>query len=69
LKEKARDFAQFAAPLPFISTTDYKKWDGQAASDYQVFSTPSYFMLDKDRTILQKLKNVEHLKSWVEYML
>ena len=69
LDENARDFAQFAAPLPFISTTDYKKWDGQAASDYQVFSTPSYFMLDKDRTILQKLKNVEHLKSWVEYML
>lgn len=69
LDENAKDFAQFAAPMPFISTTDYKKWDGQAAVDYQVFSTPSYFMLDKDRTILQKLNSVDHLKSWVEYMV
>jgi peroxiredoxin len=69
LDETAADFAKFAAPFPFISTTDYKKWEGQAATDYQVFSTPSYFMLDNNRTILQKLNSVEHLKSWVEYKL
>lgn len=69
LDENVRDFAQFAAPLPFISTTDYQKWDGQAATDYQVFGTPSYFLLDKDLKILQKLTSVEHIKSWVEWKL
>jgi len=69
LDENAKDFAQFAAPLPFISTTDYQKWDGQAATDYQVFGTPSYFLLDKDLKILQKLKSIEHLQSWVEWYL
>jgi thiol-disulfide isomerase/thioredoxin len=67
LDENAKDFAQFAAPMPFISTTDYQKWDGQAATDYQVFGTPSYFMLDKDRKILMKFISVEHLQSWVDW--
>lgn len=66
LDVNAQDFSKFAAPLPFISTTDYKKWDGQAVADYQVFSTPSYFMLDKNRTIVQKLQSVEHLEAWMK---
>ena len=69
LDEDARGFAQFAAPMPFISTTDYHKWEGQAAKDYQVFGTPSYFMLDKNLTILQKPKSAEHIKSWVEWFV
>lgn len=60
------DFAKFAAHLPFLSTTDYKKWDGTAATDYQVYGTPSYFMLDANQKILKKLASVEHLKSWVD---
>ena len=67
LDENAQDFTQFAAPFPFISTTDYQKWDGKTVNDYQVIGTPSYFMLDKDRKILKKLKSIDHLKSWVEY--
>lgn len=69
LDETAQDFAKFAAPLPFISTTDYQKWSGQAVTDYQVYATPSYFMLDKNLKILQKLKDVEHLKSWVDWFV
>lgn len=66
LDENPKDFAQFAAPLPFISTTDYNKWGSKAAIDYQVYATPSYFMLDKDLKIVMKLKSVEHIKAWVE---
>lgn len=54
LDETTTDFAQFAAPFPFISTTDLQKWDGQAAKEYQVYATPSYFMLDKDLKIVGK---------------
>jgi len=67
LDEKPEDFAQFAGPLPFVSTTDYQKWNSKPVSDYQVYATPSYFLLDKDLKILAKLKSVEHLKSWVDY--
>lgn len=67
LDENATDFAKFAGPLPFISTTDYKKWNGQAVENYQVYATPSYFMLDKDLKILIRPKSVEHINSWIDY--
>jgi len=66
LDNNPKDFAKFAAPLPFISTTDYKKWEGKAVEDYQVYATPSYFMLDKDLEILIRPKSVEHAKAWIE---
>jgi thiol-disulfide isomerase/thioredoxin len=65
LDENVEDFARLAGPLPFISTTELKKWESQAAIDYQVYGTPSYFMLDKDRKIVMKFMSVEHIKSWV----
>lgn len=69
LDVNATDFAKFAAPLPFVSTTDYKKWEGVAATDYQIYSTPTYFMLDNKLEILMKLKSVDHIKSWVEFKI
>jgi thiol-disulfide isomerase/thioredoxin len=66
LDDNPRDFAGFAGPLPFVSTTDYKKWEGKAVEDYQVYATPSYFMLDKDLEILIRPKSVEHAKAWIE---
>lgn len=67
LDDNAQDFAKFAGPLPFISTTDYKKWDGQAVEDYQVYATPSYFMLNKNLEILIRPKSVEHADAWINY--
>ena len=69
LDESPKDFSEFAAPLPFISTTDYKKWDGKAAQNYQIHATPTYFMLDQDLTILKRFKSVEHIKSWVNFKI
>jgi hypothetical protein len=65
LDDNPKDFAKFAAPLPFISTTDYQRWDGKAVEDYQVYATPSYFILDKDLKILIRPKSVEHIQSWI----
>lgn len=69
LDENAKDFAQFAGPLPFVSTTDYQKWEGQAVEDYQVYATPSYFMLNKDLEILIRPKSVDHINSWIDYYI
>ena len=65
LDENPKGFAEFVDPLHFISTTDYEKWEGKAAKDFQIYSTPTYFMLDQDLTILKRLKSVSHIKSWV----
>ncbi len=62
-------FASFAAALPFISTTDYKKWNGQMVSDYHVFSTPSYFLLNNQRKIVLKPNSVEQIKAWSENII
>lgn len=67
LDENIKAFSEFAAPLPFISTTDLKKWDSKFAKDYQVYGTPSYFMLDSDLKIKMKLKSLEHIKAWAEW--
>ncbi len=67
LDENEQDFAKFAAPFPFISTTDYKKWDNQAATDYFVNGTPSFFLLGKDRKIILRPKNADHVKAWVDW--
>lgn len=63
LDTNKEDFANFAAGFPFISTTDYKKWDGQAALDYQVYATPSYFLLDRDLKIVKRLISADHVKA------
>jgi thiol-disulfide isomerase/thioredoxin len=69
LDEHQVSFSQFTKSLPFISTTDLQKWNGKAATDYQVYGTPSYFMLNKDLQILQKIKDVNHLKTWVDWFV
>lgn len=69
LDENTKDFIQFAAPLPFISTTDYKKWDGIAATDYFVNSTPTYFLLNKKREIVLRPKDTKQINAWIHWVL
>jgi thiol-disulfide isomerase/thioredoxin len=68
LDENASSFAQFAAPLPFISTTDYKKWEGQIVQDYHVFGTPTYYLLNKKREIVLRPHSVSHLGAYINLM-
>ncbi|HMQ08009.1 MAG TPA: thioredoxin-like domain-containing protein [Saprospiraceae bacterium] len=69
LDETPRDFARFAAAFPFISTTDYKKWDSKSVLDYHIFGTPSFFLLNKDLEIILRLKSVEQMDAWVNWFL
>lgn len=69
LDETQQDFVQFAAPLPFISTTDYKKWDSRAVQDFFVYATPTMYLLDKDLKIVLKPRSAEQMDAWVEWYL
>lgn len=69
LDENAHDFAKFAAPFPFISTCDFKKWQSQMAKDYYIFGTPTMFLLDQDRKIILRPNSVQQVDAWVDWFL
>lgn len=54
LDHSLQEYEQFIQDLPFVSTCDFKAWESTAAVDYQVSSTPSYFLLDAQRRILAR---------------
>ena len=58
-------FESYYGDAPFITFCDAKGWESQAVNDYHIFATPSYFLLDKELNILEKIKTIEHLESWL----
>jgi len=58
----------------YISTNDFewinvresKGWDGSVASSYSIFSTPTLFLLDKNRTIIAKPEDRNALNKALE---
>lgn len=58
-------FDNYYKEAPFITYCDTKGWETQAAKDYYVAATPSYFLLDKNLKIVAKLNSPEHLEAWL----
>ncbi|PWN57944.1 TlpA family protein disulfide reductase [Chryseobacterium viscerum] len=58
-------FENYYKEAPFKMYFDGKGWDTQAAKDYHVFATPTYFLLDKEMKIIAKPKNPEELEGWL----
>ena len=69
LDEDLKAFYQFATQFPFISITDLKKWNSPIAKDYYVFSTPTMYLLDKNRKIILRPNSVNQMKAWVDWYL
>ena len=40
-----------------------EKWNSKTATDYAIFATPTFYVLDKDKKIIGKAKNVVELKT------
>jgi thiol-disulfide isomerase/thioredoxin len=49
-----------------IHDTDLKKWEGKAVSDYFVYGTPTFIVMDKDKKILGKFASFEQLRNFIE---
>lgn len=69
LDETPEEFAKFAAPFPFISTTDFKKWESKIVQDFYIFATPSMFLLDNERKIVLRPGSVQQVDAWVDWFL
>lgn len=50
----------------FINVIKLKKWDNTIVADYALTSTPSYFVLDRDKKFLAKPENFEELKAYLK---
>lgn len=61
------DFANFVGSFPFTSTTSLQGWEDKAVKDYYVFGTPTFYVLDKDFTILIRPNSIDHVKSWFNW--
>lgn len=54
---------------PWQTFCDFKGWDTQAAKDYFVTGTPSYYLLDENQKIIARPNGVAHVNVLVEYKL
>ncbi len=62
-------FQAYSEGMPFIAFSDYKKWDTQAVQDYFVPSSPSFYLIDQQGTLLLRPQSVKQLDSWVDWKL
>lgn len=62
-------FKNFISPFPFISTSDFQKWDSPIVKNYHVFATPTMFLLNNKREIILRPNDTEQLDSWVDWYL
>lgn len=51
---------------PWQTYCDFNGWDTQAAKDYLILGTPSYFLLDANNKILLHPKSVAHANAWIQ---
>ncbi|MFN5333033.1 MAG: TlpA family protein disulfide reductase [Bacteroidota bacterium] len=62
-------FKEYAKGMPFIAFSDYKSWDTQAAQDYFVSSSPSFYLLDAQQQLLLRPNSVKQMDAWVDWKL
>lgn len=57
---------QYPAMLHY---SDLEGWEGSIANSYFIRATPTYFLLDKNRTILGSFKNLESVVSKIDELI
>jgi thiol-disulfide isomerase/thioredoxin len=62
-------FQAYSEGIPFIAFSDYKKWDTQAAADYFVASSPSFYLIDQEGKLLLRPISVKQIDAWVDWKL
>jgi thiol-disulfide isomerase/thioredoxin len=67
LEDHKKDYEQFAKKLStWTNILGLKKWENAMAKAYNISSTPTYFILDKDKIILAKPEHFEDVKAYFD---
>jgi thiol-disulfide isomerase/thioredoxin len=69
LDDTREGFQQLADGAPFLVTTDFQRWNTPSARDYHIYSVPSMFLLDRQKTIVLRPNSVTHMDAWVDWFL
>jgi thiol-disulfide isomerase/thioredoxin len=64
-----QEFEAAYGNMPWKTYCDFKGWATQAAKDYYISGTPSYFLLDVNNKILVRPNTVLHANVWIERKL
>lgn len=65
LDTNKNDFEEMMKSYDFLSTCDYKGWEGKNVKNYYVMATPTFFILDKNNTILAKPNGAIATAKWL----
>jgi peroxiredoxin len=60
-------YAKAYQNTPWPMFCDFKGWDSKAVKDFHIWSTPTYFLLDKDLKFLAHINSVAHADAWIKY--
>ncbi|PNQ74600.1 hypothetical protein C1T31_00175 [Hanstruepera neustonica] len=67
LENSVRNWKKTIESFPnFLHTYDLSKWESPVIKNYAVHATPSFFILDKNKTIVAKPNDVEELRTFLE---
>lgn len=68
IDEKEKDWKDAVAKLGFnwINVSELKGWDSEIGDLYGLVATPTFFVLDKNKTIIGKPSNERELKFFLE---
>lgn len=62
---KEAEFKKYTKEFPFISSCDYKGWEGENVKNYYIFATPTLIILDSNRRIVAKPSNAIAATKWL----
>lgn len=67
LEDNNKDYVPFAKKLTsWTNILGLGKWENEMAKEYIINSTPTYFILDKDKKIIVKPEHFEDVKAYFE---
>lgn len=69
LDETSANFSQFTSKTPFLSTSDFQRWNSPIVKDWHITSIPAFYLLDNQRKILLRPNSVAHAESWIDWNL
>ena len=69
LENNDREWKKYKAKYPnWHNVIGLKKWENPTARTYQVYSTPTYIILDKNKKIIAKPETLSEVRKIVEYL-
>jgi len=66
LDDNPDDFKKLANQLPVTAVCDFKKWDSPAADLFNIYATPSYFLIDANGKLLSRDANLQTLQNFID---